>query len=64
MEAQGRHRVVLLAAAAVQAAAAVIVIQNKCATGLLSVYHDFVWLLYCKDVKYISLKGLCLRKAE
>ena len=51
MEAQGRHRVVLLAAAAaVQAAAAVIVIQNKCATGLLSVYHDFVWLLYCKDV--------------
>ena len=48
MEAQGRHRVVLLAAA--EAAAAVIVIQNKCATGLLSVYHDFVWLLYCKDV--------------
>ena len=49
MEAQGRHRVVLLAAAD-QAAAAVIVIQNKCATGLLRVYHDFVRLLYCKDV--------------
>ena len=54
MEAQGRHRVVLLAAAD-QAAAAVIVIQNKCATGLLSVCIMILFGCYTAKMCSISV---------